>query len=63
MIAAGASDDEIVTEFYLAAFSRLPQPDERQELTGMIAARAPRESALQDFVWAILGSREFAENH
>jgi hypothetical protein len=32
-------------------------------VTQLIESRKNREEALRDFVWAVLCSREFAENH
>lgn len=63
LLAAGASDKQIIEEFYLAAFCRTPDADETAELEKLIAARGDRETALREFVWALISSREFAENH
>jgi hypothetical protein len=59
----GASDQKMVEELYLAAFSRLPAKVEMVELKRLIAATPTREQALRDLQWAVLSSREFAENH
>ena len=48
---------------YLTALGRPPEPSEGQELLGALAARPDRHEAWKDLVWAILCSREFAENH
>ncbi len=63
LLRAGKKDTEIIDDFYLAALSRLPDPSEQQAFTGLIAERNNRPEALRDFVWALLCSREFAENH
>lgn len=63
LVQAGRSNREIVDEFYLAAFARLPERDEADGLEAMIARGPDRLAALKDFVWAVLCSREFAENH
>jgi len=63
MVQAGASDKEIIEELYLAAFTRPPTPAEQQAIQEQIAATGSREQALQDLQWAILSSRELAENH
>ncbi|MCZ2151112.1 MAG: DUF1549 and DUF1553 domain-containing protein [Bryobacterales bacterium] len=63
LLASGASDTEIVDEFYLAALSRLPAPGERNEILNILSRRGGREAGLKEFVWALLSSREFAENH
>ncbi|MGH9630488.1 MAG: DUF1553 domain-containing protein, partial [Bryobacteraceae bacterium] len=63
LIKAGKSDSEIIDEFYLAALSRLPDRVEKTGLQKLIAQSADRSEALKNLVWAILCSREFAENH
>ncbi len=63
MVQAGKSDADIVEEFYLAALARLPEPRESQAIVRMIAAAPRRDEGLRDFVWALICSREFAENH
>ena len=63
LLRAGASDEDVIREFYLAAYARLPEPDELSVLRGLIAKQPGREQGLKDFVWAVLSSREFAENH
>ncbi|MEZ5364447.1 MAG: DUF1549 and DUF1553 domain-containing protein [Bryobacterales bacterium] len=60
---AGASDEAIVEELYLAAFARKPTNQEKAAIQVQIAATPTREQALQDLQWAILSSRQFAENH
>ncbi|MGI8989924.1 MAG: DUF1553 domain-containing protein [Bryobacteraceae bacterium] len=60
---AGKSDDEVMQEFYLAAFSRLPDTAEVSAVRSLIEKQGNGEAGLQDFVWALLCSREFAENH
>ncbi len=63
LLESGASDEKIFEEFYLAALGRFPAADEVQELKGLIAQRGDREAGLREFVWALISSREFAENH
>ncbi|MFN8006417.1 MAG: DUF1549 domain-containing protein [Terriglobia bacterium] len=59
-----ASDEQIVEEFYLAAFSRYPTAEEKSELLKALSQRASRrEEALAALLWATLNSREFAYNH
>ena len=59
----GASDGVIIEEFYLAALGRAVEKDELAELTQLVGQRGDREAALREFVWALISSREFAENH
>jgi hypothetical protein len=59
----GASDEKIIEELYLAAFTRSPTSAEQRAIQAQIAATPSREQALQDLQWAIISSRELAENH
>ncbi|MCC6587696.1 MAG: DUF1553 domain-containing protein [Bryobacterales bacterium] len=63
LLKAGASDAAIIEDFYLASLCRFPTAEETQELQRIIAKRPSRELALKEFVWALISSREFAENH
>jgi hypothetical protein len=63
LLAAKKSDAEIVDEFYLAAFGRLPRSQERETILAYITARDDRKSALEDVLWAMLNTKEFLFNH
>jgi hypothetical protein len=63
LLAAGAGDEEIFTDFYLAALSREPDGNELQQLKTILIQRGDREAGLREFVWALISAREFAENH
>jgi hypothetical protein len=63
LLESGAPDAKIFEEFYLAALARLPARDEVQELQEILAKRGDRAAGLREFVWALISSREFAENH
>ncbi len=63
LLKAGKSNAEIIQEFYQAAFARQAEPKESSAIENLIASSEDREAALKDFVWALLCSREFAENH
>ena len=70
-----ASDDEVIEELYLSAYSRDPTESERQKLRAILAEspddvlapdsvrRATRRAALEDLYWAILTDKEFLFNH
>jgi len=65
LLASGASDREIIEEFYLAALSRFPSKEEVTALEAALGAerkQASRREAVEDFVWALLNSEEFT-NH
>jgi hypothetical protein len=64
LAASTKTEDEIVTELYLAALSRTPAAEE------LAAARAAfkrekttRRQAVEDIAWALLNSAEFLLNH
>jgi hypothetical protein len=56
--------DEIVTDLYLACFSRRPTVEERQIATATFSTQgATRRTATEDLLWALLNSAEFVFNH
>ncbi|MBL8215816.1 MAG: DUF1553 domain-containing protein [Bryobacterales bacterium] len=59
----GSSNVEVVEELYLAAFARTPTPKESAALVQLIEKNPERKEALRDLLWAVVSSREFAENH
>ena len=63
LLAAGASNKQIVEEFYLAALTRYPTAREQRLLGEMIREHASRRQALESLVWGLVSSREFAYNH
>ena len=63
LLRSSATDREIVEEFYLAALSRFPTPEETGQLVGMIGSWPSRKQALEDLLWGVIASREFAYNH
>lgn len=64
-LAAKKSNAEIVSEFYWRAYSRPPRAAEAQHWEKQLATEdaAQRQAKLEDFVWALLMSREFQTNH
>jgi len=65
LLASEESDGLIVEQLYLAAFSRLPDQNERTALEAKLAEveEPARRPAFADLTWALLTSREFAYNH
>jgi len=63
-IEKGWTDEQIVEDVYLAAYSRLPTEEEKQtarEYIGKLAKN--RQEAHEDVQWAILNSKEFLFQH
>ncbi len=63
LLKKGASDREIVEEFYLAALSRFPTKQEVAGLEKAIGQSSSRRKAMKALVWGLIASREFAYNH
>ena len=63
LLESGASDQKVIEELYLAALSRLPVGREQAELERMITQQPSRREAIEDLLWALVSSREFACNH
>ncbi len=59
----GRSNEQIVEELYLAAYSRRPSPLERKAALEYIASQKERLQALEDLYWAVLNSKEFLFQH
>ena len=64
-LADGKSEPtELVTELYLAAFSRFPTSSEIASASAAYSMNgATRQSATEDVLWALLNSPEFVFNH
>ena len=63
LLASGEPDAKIIEELYLSALGRFPTRGETVDLSKLLARKDGREEALKDFIWALISSREFAENH
>jgi hypothetical protein len=63
LLETGAPDGKILEEFYLAALGRFPRNEETADLGELLKSKAARQEAIEDLVWALISSREFAENH
>ena len=63
LVAANASDRETIGELYLRALSRSPAANEEVTWTRMLAGSTNRREAIEDLLWTLLNSREFAFNH
>jgi hypothetical protein len=64
LAASDKTPEEIVTELYLAAFTRPPTSEELAVARAGFGAEArQREAASEDLLWALLNSPEFVFNH
>ncbi len=54
---------KIIENFYQAALTRTPTSKERDYWRRQLEATSDQQGLLEDFVWAILSSKEFATNH
>ena len=64
LLERGDSAHQIIEEFYLAALTRSPTPEERAELLEFLRQRDSRQQeTLEALVWALISSREFSCNH
>jgi hypothetical protein len=61
--AAPLSAADLVTECYLVTLSRFPTRKEREHWTAVLRTVSDRRPVLEDFLWALLNSREFMFNH
>ena len=67
MVGANRSNDEVLTELYYSALSRLPTAGERSAILARLADErsdpALRRRSLEDLAWAVLTSTEFLFAH
>jgi hypothetical protein len=54
---------EAIEELYLAAYARLPSPQELEHTLGHVARLKNDRQALEDTLWAILNTKEFMFTH
>ena len=60
------SDAEVIDELMLVALGRLPRDGERKVLLAHLESRREaggRIAAFEDYVWALLNTKEFLFNH
>ena len=63
LMKSGASDRPIIENLYLASFSRFPSPEELTAIEEKLRNSSSHREAVEDTVWALISSREFAYNH
>ena len=63
LIESKAPDAKIIEEFYLAAYSRFPNPTELKQGVASLSTSKNRQQKMEDLLWALLNSKEFLFNH
>jgi hypothetical protein len=65
LLAAGATDEQVLDDLYLSALARLPTTEEKTRLLATIAESAEpnHRLLLEDLYWGVLSSKEFLFNH
>lgn len=63
LMARSTSDGEIIEELYLRALARRPAKLELNEWAALLARAGNKREAVEDLLWTLLNSREFAFNH
>lgn len=63
LAAEGKSNEEIITEMYLAAVCRAPSEKEMETSLAHINGKEDRLAALEDVCWALLNTNEFLFQH
>jgi hypothetical protein len=59
LLNAGASDEEIVEELYIAALCRPPSEKERTGALALVAKAKDRRKAFEDVLWGLVNAKEF----
>jgi hypothetical protein len=59
LIEAGAKDDAILDELFLAALARRPDAEEKKQAVEHLRSEKDRRKAWENLAWALLNSKEF----
>ena len=62
-IKSGAADGRVIEELCLLGLSRLPTQEETERLEALLRRGSVRRQALEDLMWGMVSSREFAYKH
>jgi hypothetical protein len=63
LMTSAQSNEDRIRELYLRTLSRSPDARELDHWTGLLDQAGSPRAALEDLLWALLNSREFAFNH
>ena len=53
----------MLDDLFLAAYSRLPRPEERERMLSIVMATEKPQAAWEDIYWSVLNSKEFLFQH
>ena len=59
LLAAGRTDDEILSELYLTALCREPTQAERAHAAKFLKSIGDRRECFEDLLWVLLNSKQF----
>jgi hypothetical protein len=63
LIAAKKNDAEIIDTLFLATLIRFPKDHEKDNVLNLFKRTADRRDAIEQFLWALLNTREFLALH
>jgi hypothetical protein len=63
LLRSGATDAQIIEEFYLTALSRYPTPEEQSALQELIHQSPTRREGFENLLWALINSEGFVHNY
>jgi Protein of unknown function (DUF1549)/Protein of unknown function (DUF1553) len=63
LVSDKAAPEKAIEDIYLAAFARLPTPEEKGKALLFLQQNKDPRAGLEDLVWALLNTREFLFNH
>ena len=62
-LAAKTKPPTMLDDLFLAAYSRLPRPEERERMLSIVLATEQPQAAWEDIYWSVLNSKEFLFQH
>jgi hypothetical protein len=63
LVNAGTTPETAIEELYVAAFARVPTPEELQKARAHLEKQSDTRRGLEDIAWVLINSREFMFNH
>jgi hypothetical protein len=63
LIGRNLTDEQLIEEIYLAAYTRVPTQNEMATIRGLASTASNRRELFEDLLWTLINSPEFAFNH